>query len=222
MRVCIVGGGNVGFYLAKALSENGHTPVLIDDDPALCRRVADSLDLPVVCGDGTLAEVQEGAGVAECGALAAVTGRDEINLIACQVAKQVFKVRRTVARVTNPKNAGVLKKLGVDTAVSATDTLTQLIEREVETAAIRQLLPLAGGAASLTEVLVPEGFAHAGKTLAQIAVPKDVVIVSVTRAGELLIPRGDTRVLENDKVVVLAKNTAFHELARSWKLSDDS
>ena len=222
MRVCIVGGGNVGFYLAKTLSENGHIPVLIDGDPVLCRRVADSLDLPVVCGDGTLAEVQEGAGVADCGALAAVTGRDEINLIACQVAKQVFKVWRTVARVTNPKNAGVLKKLGVDTAVSATDNLTQLIEREVETAAIRQLLGLAEGAASLTEVLVPEGFVYAGKTLAQIAVPKDVVIVSVTRAGELLIPRGDTRVLENDKVVVLAKNTAFHDLARSWKLGDNS
>ena len=222
MRVCIVGGGNVGFYLAKTLSENGHTPVLIDDDPVLCRRVADSLDLTVVCGDGTLAEVQEGAGVAACGALAAVTGRDEINLIACQVAKQVFKVRRTVARVTNPKNADVLKELGVDTAVSATDTLTQLIEREVETAAIRQLLPLAEGTASLTEVLVPEGFVYAGKTLAQIAVPKDAVIVSVTRAGELLIPRGDTRVMENDKVVVLAQNTAFHELARSWKLDNNS
>ena len=52
MRVCIVGGGNVGFYLAKTLSENGHAPVLIDENPALCRRVADSLDLTVVCGDG--------------------------------------------------------------------------------------------------------------------------------------------------------------------------
>lgn len=221
MRVCIVGGGNVGFYLAKTLSENGHAPVLIDENPALCRRVADSLDLTVVCGDGTLAEVQEGAGVANCGALAAVTGRDEINLIACQVAKQVFKVRRTVARVTNPKNTAVLKALGVDTAVSATDNLTQIIEREVETNAIRQLLALAGGTASLTEVLVPEGFAHAGKTLAQIAVPKDVVIVSITRAGELLIPRGDTRVMENDKLVVLAKNTAFHSLAKSWRLSSE-
>lgn len=220
MRVCIVGGGNVGFYLAKTLSGNGHTPVLIDDDPALCRRVADSLDLTVVCGDGTLAEVQRDAGVASCGALAAVTGRDEINLIACQVAKQVFKVRRTVARVSNPKNTAVLKSLGVDTAVSATDNLTQLLEREVETAAIRQLLPLAEGKASLTEVLVPEKFIHEGKTLAQIAVPKDAVVVSITRAGELLIPRGDTSVQEGDKVVVLAKNTAFHELAKNWRLID--
>ena len=131
MRVCIVGGGKVGYYLAKTLLEHGHTPVLIEDDPAMCRKVADSLDLTVVCGDGTFAEVQESADVAHCSAMVAVTGRDEDNLIVCQLAKQVFKVKRTVARVNNPKNAAVLKKLGVDIAVSATDNLTHLIEREV-------------------------------------------------------------------------------------------
>ena len=129
MRVCIVGGGKVGYYLAKTLLEHGHTPVLIEDDPAMCRKVADSLDLTVVCGDGTFAEVQESADVAHCSAMVAVTGRDEDNLIVCQLAKQVFKVKRTVARVNNPKNAAVLKKLGVDIAVSATDNLTHLIAR---------------------------------------------------------------------------------------------
>ena len=67
---------------------------------------------------------------------------------------------------------------------------------------------------------MPEKFVHEGKTLAQIAVPKDAVVVSVTRAGELLIPRGDTCVKEGDRVVVLAKNTAFHELAKNWRLTD--
>lgn len=220
MRVCIVGGGNVGFYLAKTLREHGHTPVLIDGDPALCRRVADQLDLAVVCGDGTLAEVLEGAEAGRCGALAAVTGRDESNLIACQLAKHVFKVKRTVARVSNPKNTEVMKRLGVDIAVSATDNLARLIEREVETAAIRQLLNLAGGTASLTEIQAPPGFVHAGKTLAQLKIPKDAVVVSITRDGTLLIPRGDTQVLEHDRIVVLAKDTAFHELAKSWRLSD--
>jgi len=208
----------VGFYLAKTLLEHGHAPVLIDPDPARCRRVADGLDLTVVCGDGTLAEVLDSAHVSQCGALAAVTGRDEINLIACQTAKQVFKVRRTVARVTNPKNAGILKQLGVDIAVSATDNLTQLIEREMETSAIQQLLNLAGGTSSLTEVQTPPDFIFSGKTLAQMTIPKDAVIVSIMRGGELVIPRGNTQILANDKVVVLAKNTAFHELTRSWRL----
>ncbi|MEI3015399.1 MAG: hypothetical protein V8T36_12335 [Ruthenibacterium lactatiformans] len=76
----------------------------------------------------------------------------------------------------------MLKKLGVDIAVSATDNLTHLIEREVETAAIQQLLSLAG-TASLTEVLIPQGFSHAGKTLAELVIPKDAVVISITRDG---------------------------------------
>ena len=77
-----------------------------------------------------------------------------------------------------------------------------------------------GGTASLTEVLIPQGFAHAGKTLAELVIPKDAVVISITRDGELIVPRGNTQILVNDKVVVLAKNTAFHELAQSWNLAD--
>lgn len=220
MRICIVGGGKVGYYLAKTFLEHGHTPVLIEDDPKMCQKVADSLDMTVVCGDGTFAEVQESAGIKDCSAMVAVTGRDEQNLVICQLAKKVFNVQRTVARVNNPKNAVVLKALGVDIAVSATDNLTHMIEREVETAAIQQLLSLASGTASLTEIQVPEGFAHAGKTLAELVIPKDAVVISITRNGELIIPRGNTQILVADKVMLLAKNTAFHELAQSWNLTD--
>ena len=220
MKVIVVGGGKIGFYLTQTLLEHGHEPVLIEKDPDVCLRVANSLDLPVIQGDGTVLDTLENAGIRDCDALIGVSGQDESNLVACQLAKRYFGVERTVARVNNPKNAAVLKKLGVDIAVSATDNLTHLIEREVETAAIQQLLSLAGGTASLTEVLIPQGFAHAGKTLAELVIPKDAVVISITRDGELIVPRGNTQILVNDKVVVLAKNTAFHELAQSWNLAD--
>lgn len=220
MKVCIVGGGKVGYYLAKTLLEHGHTPTIIEEDPKLCRTIADSLDLTVYCGSGTALEVLDIADLHLCGALVAVTGRDEDNLVACQLAKQVYKVKRTVARVNNPKNAEVLKKLGVDIAVSATDNLTQLIEREVETVAIQQLLSLAGGTASLTEITISEKFIYAGQTLSELIIPPDVVVVSVTRSGELIVPCGTTQVFAGDRLVVLAKNTAFHSLTAMWKLMD--
>lgn len=220
MKVCIIGGGKIGYYLAKTLMEHGHAPTIIEEDPQLCRTIADSLDLTVICGSGTKPEVLSTVALDQCGALVAVTGRDEDNLIACQLAKQVYHVKRTVARVNNPKNAAVLKKLGVDIAVSATDHLTQLIEREVETAAIQQLLSLAGGTVSLTEVTVPEHFEFAGKTLAELVIPDDVVVISVTRGGELNVPRGSTQILPGDRIMVLAKNTAFHALSAAWKLMD--
>ena len=219
MRVCIVGGGKVGYYLAKTLLEHGHTPMVIELSSELCCHLADSLDLHVILGDGTVAEVLESAHLETCEAMVAVTGRDENNLVACQLAKKVFGVKRTVARVNNPKNAEILKQLGVDIAVSATDNLSRIIEREVETAAIQQVLSLASGTASLTEIIIEESFPHNGQTLAELPVPGDVVVISVTRDGQLLIPRGSTTLITGDRVLVLAKNTAFHELALAWDLS---
>ncbi|MEG1153691.1 MAG: TrkA family potassium uptake protein [Ruthenibacterium sp.] len=220
MRVCIVGGGKLGYYLAKTLREHGHVPVLVEENETTCAQIADSLEMTVIHGDGTKPEVLESVQLEECQALVAVTGRDENNLVACQLAKQVFHVKKTVARVNNPKNASVLKMLGVDIAVSSTDNIARLIEREVETAAIRQLLSLAGGTTALTEISVPEKFIYSGQTLAQLTIPEDVVVISVTRGDEFIIPRGSTQICIGDKVLVLAKNDAFPVLAKAWKLRD--
>ncbi|MEG2021537.1 MAG: TrkA family potassium uptake protein [Oscillospiraceae bacterium] len=218
MRVCIVGGGKLGYYLAKTLLEHGHNPTIVEQDLAACEHTANSLDIPVIHGDGTTMLVLQSADVEGCQALVAVTGRDEDNLISCQLAKQVFKVKKTVARVNNPKNAEVLKSLGVDIAVSSTDNIARLIEREVETASIQQLLSLAGGTVSLTEIQIPPTFRYTGQTLAQLVIPPDVVIISVTRNGQFIIPRGTTQIISGDKVMVLAKDTAFHTLNTDWRI----
>ena len=220
MKVCIIGGGKLGYYLAKTLHEHGHTPMIIEEDAETCARIADELDTPVLHGDGTKPEILAAADLGKFQALVAVTGRDENNLIACQMAKQVYKMKKTVARVNNPKNASVLKTLGVDIAVSSTDNIARLIEREVETAAIRQLLSLAGGTTALTEINVPDTFGDDGKTLAQLPIPENVVVISVTRGDEFIIPRGSTKIMIGDKVMVLAKNDAFPALAKAWKLRD--
>ena len=218
MRVCIVGGGKVGYYLAKTLLEHGHTPVLIEDDPAMCRKVADSLDLTVVCGDGTFAEVQESADVAHCSAMVAVTGRDEDNLIVCQLAKQVFKVKRTVARVNNPKNLSVMKQLGVDIPISSTDSIARLLEHEVDTAVIKELMSLNRGEASLSELELPKNYKFHGRTLSQMQLPVESIIVSIFRDGSLIIPRGNTQLLSGDRMVVMCKSQAMHELCRLLEL----
>ncbi len=220
MRVCIVGGGKIGYYLAKTLMEHGHTPVLIEKNDATCRADANSLDITVIHGDGSKPDVLENAGLSDCAALVAVTGRDESNLTACQLAKSIFAVKRTVARVNNPKNAKVLKELGVDTVVSSTDNLARLIEREVETSAIRQVLSLAGGSAALTEVVVPSSFPYDGHTLAQLPTPRNVSVVSVTRGNDFIIPNGTTEIHKGDKVLVLGSNAVFPEFTRAWRLVD--
>ena len=92
MKVIVVGGGKIGFYLTQTLLEHGHEPVLIEKDPDVCLRVANSLDLPVIQGDGTVLDTLENAGIRDCDALIGVSGQDESNLVACQLAKRYFGV----------------------------------------------------------------------------------------------------------------------------------
>ena len=221
MKVCVIGGGKVGFHLAKTLIANGHSPIIIEEDKHLCEKIANNLDICVVHGDGTSVEILELANIKDYHVAIAVTGMDENNLIACQLAKKIFGVKRTIARVNNPKNTDVMKRLGVDLAVSTTDNIARILGREAETEQIRELMSLDGGTTSLTEVIVPENFPFARVTLADMPVPDDVVLVSIQRNGELIVPRGTTYIDINDTLLVMAKNTAFHNLTSLWKLSPE-
>lgn len=218
MQVCIVGGGKVGFYLAKTLLEHDHDPIVVEPSQEACERIANSLDIPVIVGDGTSAEVLEMAGCGNCHSLIAVTGQDENNLVACQLAKKVFKCKRTVARVNNPKNADVLKTLGVDITVSSTSNIVRILEREVETTAIRHLLNLAGGTASLVEIFLPDNFRYEGRSLTEIPIPENFNIVSITRNNEFIIPRGATKLFSQDKLVCVCLDEALHTIVRDWRL----
>ena len=95
MNVIVVGAGKVGYYLAETLMEHGHKPFVIERNKELCQKIANNLDIPVLNGDGTTLEALEAAGVEQCDAFVSATGQDEANLIACQLAKQRYGVRRT-------------------------------------------------------------------------------------------------------------------------------
>lgn len=105
----------------------------------------------------------ENAGIRDCDALIGVSGQDESNLVACQLAKRYFGVERTVARVNNPKNLSVMKQLGVDIPISSTDSIARLLEHEVDTAVIKELMSLNRGEASLSELELPKNYKFHGE-----------------------------------------------------------
>ena len=207
MKVCIAGGGRVGRYLAQSLLANHHSVVIIEPIEAQCRMLADQLDIPVICGDSISIDTLRTADAASCDAFVAVTGSDEDNLVACQIAKREFGVNRTVAR-------------GVDTVVCGTDNLSHILEREIETDTIRQLLSLGGGTASLNEILLPENFQFAGKAIMDIPIPGNAILVSVTRDTQFIIPHGNTVLLPWDRILVLTQDDTLHLLTEAWGLAD--
>ena len=139
MYIIVIGGGKVGFYLAKELAESNHEVLVIEQDPQKVQEIQDELGDIAMEGDGCEATVLEKAGTSRADMLLAVTGDDEDNLIACQVAKQRFNVSRTVARINDPKNEEIFRRLDVDITVSATSAIMAHIEQELPT---HQLIPL--------------------------------------------------------------------------------
>ncbi len=218
MKVVIVGGGKVGYYLVKTLLEHGHDPTLIEIDKRLARFIANDLDIPVISGDGTSLDVLENAGISGCDALICVTGKDQDNLVACQIAKNILHIKRTVAKVNNPKNASIMRQLGIDIAVSSTDAIARLLEREVDTSRIKQLISLNQGQSSISEINVPEHYRYHGKILAELKLPEQMIIVSITRNGEVIIPRGNTPIYSGDKILIMSQNTALHSINEALKL----
>lgn len=214
MTVIVVGGGKVGFYLARTLIEHGHKPRIIEVSKATCNRIANDLDIPVICGDGTTIESLESAGIEEAEALIGVTGKDENNLIACQLAKKRFNVKRTVARVNNPKNMSVMKDLGVDIPISSTDNIARLLEREVDTAAVRMIMSLNRGQSSISEILIPQNYKRSGISLTELRMPDDSIIASIDRGGEMLIPRGNSQIFGGDRLIVMCSNKVLHSIER--------
>jgi trk system potassium uptake protein TrkA len=130
--VIVIGGGKVGYYLARDLVDRGEEVTLIEKDGARAEWLEGQLGSIVMRGDGDEMGFLATTGIERADAVLAVTGDDEDNLVALQLAKKRFNVPRTVARVNNPANVDIFKTLGVDEAVSATEVLLGALEPKIE------------------------------------------------------------------------------------------
>lgn len=211
MKIVIVGAGQVGFHLAKRLSEEGRDVVMIEADPATAERVGDRLDVLAVTGNGASVQVLEEAGVGGAHLLLAVTNRDEVNILAC-LAAAAMDVDVKVARVSRPEfftDRGVLsqERLGIDLMINperecAWETF-QLLGSEAAT----ELVRFADGKVQLMGLRVREGAPVAGRTLAELdreLEGRHYVTVAVAREGETRIPDGSTRIEAGDLIFVLS------------------
>lgn len=206
MRVVVVGGGKVGFYLVRTLHEKQHQVSVVEKDRVRAAELAQQLPVLVISGDGTDPSHLADAGADRAQILAAVTGLDEVNLVACQVAQKEFGIARTIARVNNPKNQAILQQLGVDIAVSSTAIISQLVERETRLGGLRELLTFQKGKVALVETHLDRGSPAAGKMVRDLAcaLPGESVLVAVLRGEHIVFPRGDTVLLPGDEVLALA------------------
>lgn len=211
MNIIVVGGGKVGFYLTRALLEHGHQVAVIEKDAARCETLADSYRRAlVVNGDGTDPGDLADAGADHADVLAAVTGKDEENLLVCQIAKRKFQVKRAIARVNNPKNQDVFRQLGISLTVSSTGIIADLIEREIALGKMRTLLTFHHGDMTILELDLTAQSPASGRRVADLApqLPPESVLVAVVRKDRVLFPRGHTVLEAGDTVMALVHSDA--------------
>lgn len=140
MFIVLVGGGNVGYHLVRTLLSEGHEVAVVEKDLRVCEAIADQFGVMVVNGDATVPRLLREAGTVRADVVVAVAGRDQDNMVVCQVAKHLYGVRRTVARINDPRNDRLFALLGVDARISVTSLVARLIDAEIS--------PSAGMAAS--------------------------------------------------------------------------
>lgn len=203
MNVVVVGGGKVGYYLTKTLLSKGHNVSLIEKNEERCRRIAEEFDILIINGDGTNMYDLADAGTDRADVVAAVTGSDEENLVVCQMAKRKFGVSRTVARINNPKNERIFKELGVDVAVSSTAIIANFIEHEMAKGAIKTLLTFDKNDMAIVEADIDDESPAIQKSVRELVLPDNSVLVAIIRQGRIIFPRGDTIINSGDAVIAL-------------------
>ncbi len=203
MNIVIVGAGRIGFNLAQKLIQDKHTVTVIEKDKAKCEDISMALNALVINGDGCEPRFLEDAEVGRADVVAAVTADDEDNLVVCQLAKEVFGVRRTVARVNNPKNEHIFTELGVDIPVNATKIIAKIIEEEASFEDFINLMTFKRGKLALVRVDRSSDSPIIDKCVKDVALPENSVFVTIVRGESIIVPKGDTMLKKGDDVVAL-------------------
>jgi len=206
MYILIVGCSEVGYHLTKALLASGHEVLVVEKDHDRCQLLTDELGSVALQGDGTDERTLRQAGITRAEVVVAVTGRDETNLVVCQMTKHVFQVPRTMALVKDPKNEPIFHVLGVDVVVNEIHQILASLEEGVPGRPLIHLMDLRVQGMELVSISIPEDSGIVGKRLGEVELPPSSFISLVVKKGGAQLP-GDGLVLEPDDELVAVTRT---------------
>ena len=205
-NVLLVGGRSKAKSLAQSLLKKGYRATVINKDLPDCEKLAENEKLIVIHGDGTKPYVREDAGAGRMDLVIALTRRDEDNLVVCELCKKKFRVHKTLSLLSDHQKTDFFYKMGVDSVVCAISAVTSIIEQQAFMEEMAKAIPIGEGRVQLLEVPITETDPAAQKQVWEINLPKEVIIGCILRRDQTLIPRGDTRILAGDILVLISGN----------------
>lgn len=215
MFVLIAGGGRTGARLASLLVGEGYKVRMVENRGPLLSRLHQELATEVIYeGNPIDPSILVQAGVREAHVLAAVTSDDSTNLCLCFLAKTMFDVPRTIARVNNPKNAWLFgAKFHVDVALNQADVLAHLIQEEMSLGDMMTLFQIRRGLYSVVEEKVAPGAKGIGLPVKDMGLEEHCVIAAIIREGKMTLPRGESAFQAGDEIVAVASPEGAKKLA---------
>ncbi len=221
MYIVIAGGGKIGAYLASMLLKSGNEVAVIEQKLKTADRLSVELQgrYMVIHGDGCDSRYQEDAGIRRADVFVATTGQDDNNLVSCEIAHSVFNVPRVIARVNNPKNIRIFRKVGIE-CVSSTTLIANLIEEEALAGSMSAVSSLGSGAVGLSEYVVPRMRHHSnskGIKIDDIPMPENSLIVAVVTKDNVEVADKDITVFPGDTVVVVADSSVVEDVHDAFR-----
>ncbi len=213
MQVIIIGGGEVGTELASRISKE-HDVVVIEKNNQLAQKINASMDVMVITGNGASVRILEKAGINEAKLLIAVTEIDEVNIIACMLAKN-YGVLTTVARIRNTEYADgsqVLtnEQLGIDFIINPERVAAQEIAKMIKTPNVSEIEYYADGKVQVLGYYMDEDSPYVNKRIQNMGLPDDCIVCAIVRqSGKVIIPSGNDKVKPDDEIYFLGKKDVF-------------
>lgn len=205
-HVLLVGGRSKAKSLSQSLLKKGYQVTVINSNLSDCEKLAENEKLKVIHGDGTKPYVLEDANASKMEIVIALTPKDEDNLVICELCKKKFHIPKTVSLLSDPQKTDFFYKMGVDSVVCAISAVTGIIEQQAFMEEMAKVIPIGEGRVQIMEVPIVGTDLAAQKQVWEVNLPKEVIIGCILRADRTLIPRGDTRILAGDILVLIAGN----------------
>jgi trk system potassium uptake protein TrkA len=216
-KVMIIGGGVVGFYLAKLVAKSEFELKIIESDKERSAVIAEELPgVLILNGDGTDINLLKEEGVSEMDVVISVTNSDEKNLLCSLLAKQLG-VKKVIARSDRSDYVSLFEMVGVDSAVSPRQATVNEVLKMTLGQGIESVITLEGEKAEVIEYTASKKSKIVGVPLKKVKFPQGAIVSMVVHKGNTVVPRGEYIIEEGDRVVVFVLQSAIEEVEKFFK-----
>lgn len=208
MKIVIVDGRHEADYIISMYNNKKNDLIVINQDEDVCRYLSNQNNIPVMRGNPTRMSDLHLAGAENADLFIALAESDHENYVACKLAKKIFGAKRCIATVINPKNVDAFRSLGIDSVMSATYLLGEQVRNAATIENLIRTLSLENDEIVITEYKITPDLYVCDQTLKDIKISDIASVSSIVRNGKGIIPNGNTKLLNNDKVLVVTTHNS--------------